>query len=79
MSKLGSDLFIIDNSDSDWKVGSYLTEWCDLSKAIDIATGYFEIGALLCLKEKWQTVDRISILMGDKLSPCAKRPFVQAT
>ena len=75
MSKSGSDLFIVDNSDSDWKVGSYLTEWCDLSKTIDIATGYFEIGALLCLKEKWQSVDRIRILMGDEVSLRTKRAF----
>ena len=26
------DLFIVDNSDTDWKVKSYLTEWCELSK-----------------------------------------------
>ena len=45
--KPGSDLFIVDNSDADWKVRNYLTEWCGLAKTIDIATGYFEIGALL--------------------------------
>lgn len=39
-SKSGSDLFIIDNSDQDWKVRSYLSDWCELSKAIDIATGF---------------------------------------
>ena len=45
--KPGSDLFIVDNSDADWKVRNYLAEWCGLAKSIDIATGYFEIGALL--------------------------------
>ncbi len=48
------ELFIVDNSDSDWKVRSYLSGWCDIARAIDIATGYFEIGALLCLQGKWQ-------------------------
>lgn len=48
--KPGSDLFIVDNSDADWKVRNYLTEWCGLAKTIDIATGYFEIGALLALR-----------------------------
>jgi hypothetical protein len=43
MSKSASELFIVDNSDSDWKVRSYLSEWCGLSRAIDIATGYFEV------------------------------------
>ena len=76
MSKSASELFIVDNSDSDWKVRSYLSEWCGLSKAIDIATGYFEIGALLCLKEQWQAVDRIRILMGDEVSFRTKRAFV---
>ncbi len=75
--KNASDLFIVDNSDGDWKVRSYLSDWCELSKAIDIATGYFEIGALLCLKEKWQSVERIRILMGDEVSLRTKRAFVQ--
>ncbi len=70
-----SSLFIVDNSDSDWKVRSYLRDWCDLSKAIDIATGYFEIGSLLALDEKWQSVDRIRILMGDEVSMRTKRAF----
>jgi hypothetical protein len=71
----GGDLFIIDNSDSDWKVSAYLSEWCDLSESIDIATGYFEIGALLSLQEKWQKVDHIRILMGDEVSLQTKRVF----
>jgi hypothetical protein len=29
MSKSGSDLFIVDNPDSDWKVHRYLKKWCD--------------------------------------------------
>src|SRR5262245_42197552 len=67
-SKTGSDLFIVDNSDEDWKVHRYLHDWCQLSKAIDVATGYFEIGALLSLKDEWQKVDRIRILMGDEVT-----------
>ena len=58
-------LFIVDNSDSAWNVKKYLAEWCELSKKFDIATGYFEIGSLLCLDEKWQNLDKIRILMGD--------------
>ena len=77
MKKSGSDLFIVDNTDTDWKVGSYLSEWCELSKSIDIATGYFEIGALLCMKEKWQSVDKIRILMGDEVSMRTKNAFTQ--
>ena len=45
----GSDLFIVDNSDNDWKVKDYLHEWADIATKFDVATGYFEIGALLAL------------------------------
>jgi hypothetical protein len=51
-STTGSELFIVDNSDADWKVLRYLKDWCQLSKSIDIATGYFEIGSLLALQEE---------------------------
>jgi hypothetical protein len=74
VSKAG-DIFIVDNSDSDWRVRSYLLEWCDLSRAMDIATGYFEIGALLALDDKWQAVEKIRILMGDEVSMRTKRAF----
>jgi len=77
MNQSASDLFIVDNSDADWKVRSYLKDWCELSSAIDIATGYFEIGALLTLEEKWQAVDHIRILMGDEVSLRTKRAFVE--
>ncbi len=75
MSRSGSDLFIVDNSDSDWKVHRYLKEWCDLSKAIDVATGYFEVGGLLTLDGSWQTVPEIRILMGDEVSKRTKKAF----
>jgi superfamily II DNA/RNA helicase len=67
-SKTGSELFIVDNSDDDWKVQRYLHDWCGLSKAIDVATGFFEIGGLLGLGDEWQKVDAIRILMGDEVS-----------
>ena len=45
--KKGEELFIVDNSDADWKVKRYLQEWADIVHSFDIATGFFEIGALL--------------------------------
>lgn len=75
MSSSASELFIVDNSESEWKVRNYLTDWCELSRTIDIATGYFEIGAMLALKDKWQHVDSIRILMGDEVSKRTKRAF----
>lgn len=47
--KNGDELFIVDNSDDDWKTRDYLREWTEFSRALDVATGYFEIGALLAL------------------------------
>jgi len=78
VSKTGSELFIVDNSDADWKVQRYLHGWCQYSKAIDIATGYFEIAGLLCLKDEWQKVDQIRILMGDEVSARTSDAFQQA-
>jgi len=66
-SVTGSELFIVDNSDTDWKVLRYLHDWCQIARGIDIATGYFEIGGLLALKDEWQKVDKIRILMGDEV------------
>ena len=71
----GSELFIVDNSDQDWKVLNYLHDWCQLSERMDIATGYFEIGSLLGLKDEWQKVDQIRILMGDEVSQRTKKAF----
>lgn len=73
-----SDLFVVDNSDNDWKVLRYLRDFCEISEKIDIATGYFEIGALLSLQEKWQGVDKIRILMGDEVSKRTARVIRQS-
>ena len=75
--KPGTDLFIVDNSDQDWKVREYLHDWCQLSKSIDVATGFFEIGALLALADEWQKVDLFRILMGNEVSLRTKRAFEQ--
>jgi hypothetical protein len=77
-SQMGSELFMVDNSDTDWKVLRYLHDWCQISKAVDIATGYFEIGSLLSLKDERQKVDRIRILMGDEVSKRSRNAFVEA-
>lgn len=60
----GRELFIVDNSITGWTGLRYLEEWTGIAKSFDIATGYFEIGALLALDGKWQGLDKIRILMG---------------
>jgi superfamily II DNA/RNA helicase len=62
----GGELFIVDNSDKDWKVRRYLHEWAEISNSFDIATGCFEIGSLLALDGQWQKLDKIRILMGSE-------------
>ena len=76
--KSGSELFIVDNSEDDWKALRYVKDWCALSKSFDIASGYFEVGALLALDGEWQKLDKIRILMGDEVSRRTKRAFEAA-
>ena len=56
------ELFIVYNSVSGWTGLRYLEEWTGIAKSFDIATGYFEIGALLALDGKWQGLDKIRII-----------------
>lgn len=76
MSK--EDLFIVDNSSEEWTGLRYLAEWTEFAKSFDIATGYFEIGALLALDGKWQNLDKIRILMGDETTARTKKLLVEA-
>ncbi|OHE18578.1 MAG: hypothetical protein A2X96_00030 [Syntrophobacterales bacterium GWC2_56_13] len=39
-----------------------------MSVSFDIATGFFEIGALLALDGQWQKLEKLRILMGDEVS-----------
>jgi len=64
----GGELFIVDNSEAEWKGLRYLEEWTEIANSFDIAAGYFEMGALLALHGKWQKLDKIRILMGDEIS-----------
>ena len=74
--KPGGELFIVDNSDTDWKVKRYLQEWADIARCFDIATGFFEIGALLELDGQWQKLQKLRILMGSEVSMRTKKALV---
>src|ERR1017187_3537103 len=67
-TRSGGELFIVDNSDENWKGLKYLQDWTEIASAFDIAAGYFEIGALLALDGQWQKLDKIRILMGNEVS-----------
>ena len=74
----GGELFIVDNSVSGWTGLEYLRQWSDLARSFDIATGFFEIGALLALDGKWQQLDKIRLLMGDEVSLQTHKVFKEA-
>jgi hypothetical protein len=76
-SKTGDELFIVDNSDDDWKVLRCLRDWCDLSKGINVATGYFEIGSLFALDGEWLERDTSRILTDDEVSNRINAGFAQ--
>ena len=78
-SEKKAELFIVDNSDSEWKVQKYLSEWCDISTKFDIATGHFEIGSLLSLDGKWQNLDKIRILTGDEVTRRTQKTLLLGT
>ena len=74
----GGELFIVDNSVSGWTGLQYLQQWTEIADTFDIATGFFEIGALLALDGKWQQLDKIRILMGDEVSLKTRNAFAEA-
>ncbi len=74
----GRDLFIVDNSVSGWTGLRYLGEWSGIAKRFDIATGYFEIGALLELDGKWQDLEKIRILMGAETTHRSRKAILDA-
>jgi superfamily II DNA or RNA helicase len=75
----GGELFIVDNSVAGWNGIRYLSEWTEIAKSFDIATGFFEIGSLLELDGKWQQLDKIRILMGAEVTHGTKAAFLKAT
>lgn len=56
----------------------YLREWCEIATGVDIASGFFEIGALLDLDGDWQKLDKVRILMGDEISRRTKQTLLTA-
>lgn len=69
---MSDNLYIVDNLSEKRTIKHYLTEWCKISKQMDIATGYFEIGGLLELDENWQSLDKIRIILGSEMTKRTK-------
>ena len=73
-----SSILIVDNSDDNWKAMRYLEQWAEISTKFDIATAFFEIGSLLALDGKWQSLDKIRILMGEEVTLRTNKAFAEA-
>lgn len=67
-----NNLYIVDNASDAQSVKNYLSQWCDVSKQMDIATGYLEIGGLLELDTNWQKLDKIRIILGSEVTKRTK-------
>ena len=65
---MSDNLYIVDNSAPKATVKEYLMEWCGISKQMDIATGYLEVGGLLTLDANWQKLDKIRIILGNEVT-----------
>ena len=63
-----TSLYTVDNSSEFYSVKKYLKDWCSVSKQMDIATGYLEIGGLLELDGYWQKLDKIRIILGNEVT-----------
>lgn len=66
------NLYIVDNATENQSVKHYLSEWCSVSKQMDIATGYLEIGGLLSLDGEWQKLEKIRIILGNEMTKRTK-------
>ena len=65
-------MFIVDNESEDRSVKNYLSQWCSISKQMDIAVGYWEIGGNLVLDGDWQKLDKIRIILGNEVTKRTK-------
>ena len=72
------NLYIVDNSSENRTVEHYLSDWCDVSRQMDIATGYLEVGGLLSLDGKWQKLDKIRIILGNEVTKRTKAVIEEA-
>lgn len=71
-------LFIVDNAPGGRSGLEYLREWCELASTFDVATGFFDIGALLALDGDWQKLEGMRVLMGDEVSRSTRKALLEA-
>ncbi len=68
---------VVDNTESR-TVLTVLSQILPETVRFDVATGYFEVSALLALGEAWRQIERIRILMGDETSAQTRKTLLEA-
>lgn len=77
MSKSDSH-FILDNSGTRTRLSAWAAGACGEHKALDIATGRFEISGLLALKDAWPKAKAVRVLIGGDVSLRTQSAFEAA-
>ncbi|MCW5940062.1 MAG: DEAD/DEAH box helicase family protein [Fimbriimonadaceae bacterium] len=68
---------LIDNRPGNTMLGA-VRNLCKLCQRLDVATGYFEVGAFADLHGHWQGLDGIRLLMGDEVTRQTRAQIAQA-
>lgn len=71
-------LLIVDNTKENGTCLGYLQSWAGKSDGLDVATGYFDIGALLALDGRWHHLGKVRILMGADTSHRSRKALLEA-
>ena len=75
---MDKNLYIVDNIGETNTVRQYLSEWCGISRQMDVATGYFDVGGLLAVDQKWQMLEKVRIILGDEVTKTTKAALDEA-
>ena len=71
-------LFIIDNTESNRTCLGYLKLWASSSRDLEVATYYFDIGAIIALDGQWQHLGKVRILMGADTTHRSRKALLDA-
>jgi superfamily II DNA or RNA helicase len=77
-NKANLDQFIVDNKSDSVTVGAFLTEWCQVSSELNIATGYFDTRAFDSLEPGWRALEKIRLLMGAEVTSGVRSQILKA-
>jgi superfamily II DNA or RNA helicase len=77
-NQVNLDQFIVDNKSDSLTVGAFLTEWCQVSSELNIATGYFDTKAFNSLEPGWKTLEKIRLLMGAEVTSGVRSQILKA-